>query len=276
MPYSGIEPGSELEKKIERCSEDVMAQHAGDPDFTLSNAIAICRAAIEGKNSTQGGLNLEPVTHEDLVRWGNVLHGSNLDEVLKFTGAVLCRAEVNTNNDGITRQGVYEIASSIPLKAIDEEHRQEAVVGTFFNGYVSDDGMAALTDGIIYARRFQKVAQGLRDGTKKLSVEAVAEKAVCSVCQGVYSSPRDYCDHLRHGGAVRWLYGLTATGGAVTDNPAGTDTVFDTQNGLVMIASQMQFEQEPWLDLKDASDRQFLRDLNQLLMKQGLQITRRR
>lgn len=46
MPYSGITPGSDLEKKIDRCVLDVMAD---DPKLDKSSAIAICRASIKKK-----------------------------------------------------------------------------------------------------------------------------------------------------------------------------------------------------------------------------------
>lgn len=47
MPYSGVEPGSETEKKIERCVEGMMTD---DPEMDKSSAIAICRDSIEGKS----------------------------------------------------------------------------------------------------------------------------------------------------------------------------------------------------------------------------------
>lgn len=44
MPYPGVP--DELTEKMERCVEDVMAQHKGEKDFDKGNAIAICKSRI--------------------------------------------------------------------------------------------------------------------------------------------------------------------------------------------------------------------------------------
>lgn len=149
-------------------------------------------------------------------------------ELLIFRDAVLCRAEVNKNRDGFDRDGLQEIAASLPLMPIDDEHIERHVIGMFTAARVADD--ALLTDGIIYAKRFPEIASDVVAGKKKLSVEVQIGTAVCSVCRSEFTSSKQYCDHLRKPskyGAARMVKGLKAIGGGVTYNPAGTDTVFD-------------------------------------------------
>src|SRR3990170_8408970 len=47
MPYPGIPEGSEMERKIESCVEQVMAD---DPSLDKSSAVAICRDSVEDKD----------------------------------------------------------------------------------------------------------------------------------------------------------------------------------------------------------------------------------
>ncbi len=149
-------------------------------------------------------------------------------ELLIFKDAVLCRAEVNQNRDGFDRDGLHEIAASLPLMPIDDEHIERLVIGMFTAARVSDD--ALLSDGIIYAKRFPEIAKDVVEGRKKLSVEVQIGTAVCSVCSKEFTSSKEYCDHLRRPkkyGAARMVKDLKAIGGGVTYNPAGTNTVFD-------------------------------------------------
>jgi hypothetical protein len=139
--------------------------------------------------------------------------------------------------------GLNELAATLPLMAVDDEHHTRAVVGFITNPRTERD--ALLIDGLIYARRFPEIARGIADGTLKLSVEAFAAQAKCSTCQTVFASEDTYCEHLqaRHtNGTTRWLTGLKGVGAGVTANPAGTSTHFDT-NAVTFLAS---------LDLKPA------------------------
>jgi len=198
----------------------------------------------KGAGMVGGGLVLSPVTDDVLAELNNLL-GAEMDknEILKFSGAFLARQEVNKNNDELNDENLAEIAATLPLKAIDYEHQEDKIVGLFIKGVVKGDGVA--TDGIIYARRHPQVALGIINGTHKLSIEANAKEAICSVCGGSFAKASEYCEHLvgrlKGSGAVRRFKGLVAEGGAVTANPAGTGTEIPGDS-IVMIASQMEVE----------------------------------
>jgi hypothetical protein len=97
-------------------------------------------------------------------------------------------------------------------------------------------------------------------------VEATADSAVCSVCNGTFDSSDAYCEHLTNRkiyGAVRKLRGLHGKGGAVTTRPAGSNTKFNpTQVYFVASHSEMSAS---WYDkylkngetLKDLPDSDF-------------------
>jgi len=158
-------------------------------------------------------------------------------ELLKFSGAVLARAERNLNGDGVGLDGLHELAATLPLMALDDEHIEDRVIGYFTAAEVQ--GNALLTDGVLFARRFPDVARDVQSGKKHLSIEAIAELAMCSECKKVFTTPQEYCDHVLNRaylGSTRWLAKLKALGGGVTAVPAGSDTAFD-QNRLTMIAS---------------------------------------
>ena len=195
------------------------------------------------RQAVQGSLALEPVTAEDLEEYSNhtLLADYKPKELLKFKGAHLCSAGTNKNNDWIDEKGIEELASTMHFLAIDDEHDEQKVIGFFVHPRAA--GPRLITDGVIYARRFPKIAKQIQNGEKKLSVEAIAQTAICSVCAGEYTSYKDYCEHLLHRqkfAAQRKLFGLRAQGGATVKDPAW-DTSFDA-NGFMMIASQMEFE----------------------------------
>lgn len=270
MPYPGIPPGEKTEA-MEKCVEQVLAQHKGEEGFDKSNAIAICRSRLEG------GLALEPVTADDIARYSNHALFANTEpgSLLRFRNAVLCTTGTNRNNDWIDETGIQELAETMPFRAIDDNHDSVKVIGFFVNPRAEDNSTKLITDGLIYADRFPEIVAQVQNGTKKLSVEAGAQKAVCSVCGGEFASTKDYCSHLRDKTAVRKLYGLKAKGGATVFHPAW-DTSFDA-NGFVMIASQADFGQpktdverakshfkisdEQWNALTDAQKQEYISKL---------------
>lgn len=163
--------------------------------------------------------------------------GSAPGKLLRFQHAVLARTEVNANRDELTREGLEEVARTLPLMAIDLEHRMDRVVGFFTDARVLDDALD--TDGIVFADRFPEVASGIMDGSHRFSIEAEAQEAVCSVCGSRFVRENTYCAHLSNrktSGAVRRLKGLAAKGGGITRMPAGTNTTFDPQN-VALVAS---------------------------------------
>ena len=204
-----------------------------------------------GKQDAKGGLALEPVTADDIAQYSNHALFANTEPgaLLKFKGAVLCTTGENVNRDWIDETGIKELADTMPFRAIDNEHNATEVIGFFVNPRAEDNNTKLVTDGIIYNDRFPEIVAQVQSGVKKLSVEAGAQKAVCSVCGGEFASTKDYCSHLRDKTAVRKLYGLKAKGGATVFHPAW-DTSFDA-NGFVMIASQADFGQ-PKTDVERA------------------------
>lgn len=198
------------------------------------------------KQDAEGGLSLELVTTEDIAQYSNhaLLAEYKPAELMKFKNAIFCRAGVNANKDAIDEQGIRELRDSLSFMAIDDEHVPQKVVGFFVNPRDADNSSTLITDGIIYAGRFPEIAKQVESGEKKLSVEAGAQKAECSVCNKVFASRNEYCEHIREtpykDGAVRRLHTLKARGGATVRAPAW-NTEFDT-NAITFIASQMEFE----------------------------------
>ena len=239
MPYSGIEPGSETEKKLEKCVEDVLAQHEGEKDFDESNAIAICRASMKAEEAVHS-TTLSPVTPEDITRWGNhpAFAGQfELSEILACKGAVLARTERNANGDLISRENLDTMAQTLRFMALDADHQQDKVIGWFATADVKDDtdGKSKLvTDAVIYAKRFPAIAEEIGSGKRHLSIEAMSTEVHCSVCDAWYQSTTQYCTHLQPlllGGKLqsnvsRGHKGMRAIGGGAVLYPAGTATTF--------------------------------------------------
>jgi hypothetical protein len=148
-------------------------------------------------------------------------------ELLLFKDAVLCRAEVNSNNDEFDEESLHDLAETLPMMPVDDAHREQSIVGVFTGAGVSDG--ALLTAGLVYAKRFPLIARGIIAGDLKLSVEAEIGQATCSVCNGVFANKREYCSHLNNklSGARRKIGHPKAIGGGVTPRPAGTGTSFD-------------------------------------------------
>ena len=125
---------------------------------------------------------------------------------------------------------------------IDDEHNKTAIVGHFTDSRARMDGAvkALDVDGILYADRFPQQSRQVLSGEKLLSIEASGQKATCTVCGSTFKSEQTYCAHLKSRlldrVAERVLEGLTASGGAITTHPAGTDTKFD-ENHLELMAS---------------------------------------
>ena len=157
--------------------------------------------------------------------------------LLYFKNAVLARAETNANRDNVDDEGLNAVAATLPMTAIDLEHRLKQVVGFYTAARVMDH--ALYCDGVIFADRFPDEAKGVQDGTYRLSIEAKAKEAICSMCKGSFQRERDYCAHLVAkvtSGATRLMRGLIAKGGAITRIPAGTNTSFDPHQ-IELVAS---------------------------------------
>lgn len=223
MPYPGV-PDDKI-ADMESCVKKVMAE-GKDKD----SAIAICRDSIMG-------FTIEIV--QDPTEINAVLGGSYLPgELLRWENMELARAEVNANRDELDNANITSIAETLPLMPIDDEHKQDKVVG-IFTAARNEEGRL-LTDGIIYARRYPDIAELVMSGKKKPSIEAYADVAVCSICGGEFHRASEYCSHLKdkHGsGAVRRFKGnMRGVGGGIVWNPAGSTASFDL-GSVYMVAS---------------------------------------
>jgi len=188
----------------------------------------------------KAAINIEEPTEEEvgvMVEAANKYMGAlTPGSIIKFSDAVLVRAEVNKNKDEIDEQGVQEIAASLPLKPIDHRHDRQKIVGIFIDAEAKDG--AVPTKGLIWAGRYPEVAFDLVAGKGNLSIDARAERAVCRECGQSYVSEKEYCAHINRnvgGQAIRKLEGLIADGGSIVPNPAGSDTGIPPQS-LRMIA----------------------------------------
>jgi hypothetical protein len=159
--------------------------------------------------------------------------------ILKFDGAVLARKESNKNHDAISADNLLELAATLPLNWIDIGHDTHRRVGFYISAESKDD--ALVTGGIIWTDDDPAIPQKLASGELQFSIEADADIAKCSVCGKEFKSEKQYCEHLAplenrlRYNAVRQLFGMKATGGALVTRPAGTDTRADP-NLLHMIA----------------------------------------
>lgn len=232
MPYSGI--SKEDTPKMERCVQDVMAK-GKDKD----RAIAICHSAIAGSSSL---LNFQAATEEDILSLQASMDDVPTNEILKFVGACLAKAEINLNQDGITDEGIQQLASTIRLMPITNEHDRKKPIGVFTRGYTNEDSTECLVDGFIWSGHFPAEAKEIKNGTRKLSMDAEAELAVCSLCGTAFDTTLDYCEHMRNRtrGAVRWLYDLKSVAGGAVMHPAGTGTLFPGREGFVVISHKLE------------------------------------
>jgi hypothetical protein len=167
---------------------------------------------------------------------------------LVFKRAVLARAEVNGNNDQLDVPGLEQVAATIAGTAIDIEHKPTENFGVLTAGKVENGVL--YVDGYFWRDRLIEAdvsPQDIEAGKWKLSIEATADEAECSECGNLFRSAHEYCDHLKNrirSEAVRILRGLKASGGALTKNPAGTDTVF-RRDSIYVVASHAEKQEPP-------------------------------
>lgn len=212
-----------------------------DEEKRKSRAWAVAEKQL---NSSEEG-NFFFATDPDEPSFTLVRAADSSASMLLFKNAVVARAETNKNQDAIDEQGTEELAATIAGWPIDIEHGRHQIVGMFTSGHKGKD-LTTRVDGAIWADRYPNEAAGVMEGRLHLSIEAKAETAKCSVCQKVFGSAGDYCEHLssrRTGGAVRHLSGLKARGGALTRRPAGTKTTFDPDQ-IYLVASHQETEED--------------------------------
>jgi hypothetical protein len=191
-----------------------------------------------GTTATHEGIVWSNPTPADLGQFNALLGGDPPSgELVKFSNAVLARAERNRNGDQIDAEGIRELAATLPLMPLDVEHVPDRVFAFFVDAQAVGDTL--VTSGIMFAKRFPDIVKEIMSGERHLSIEAHAREAVCSVCNETFASERAYCTHLAGrpaNGASRILRGLKAIGGGAVKRNAGTETFFD-RNGFTLIAS---------------------------------------
>jgi hypothetical protein len=167
---------------------------------------------------------------------------------LYFKDAVLARAETNKNGDVIGVREIKELAASVAGTHIDLNHKAGRNVGVFTAGREQEgvlyvDGIIWLDACIALGVNPEDIGDAEDAKTYRMSVEANVTTAECSVCHKVHANIRDYCEHLENRvvhHARRILRGLRASGGALTNNPAGSGTGFGS--GLYVIANHQETE----------------------------------
>jgi hypothetical protein len=129
---------------------------------------------------------------------------------------------------------------------IDYNHDGRKNVGFFTAGRVGSEDELRV-DGAIWLDRCEENDVDPNDviaGLFGMSIEADATSAECSVCHGVFAKADEYCEHQRvqgddygvrsrlRTGAIRFMRGLRALGGAFTRTPAGSKTGYDSMSGI--------------------------------------------
>jgi len=193
----------------------------------------------DNEQKAEGGIELHPVTAQDMEMYSNVLLGSGIEsgELVGFSDAVFCRAGRNANNDAVTEEGIEQLADTLKWMPIMNGHDTNQVVGFVLESKARNKSTELIASGVLFQGRYPDVVQDVRDGKKKISMEAKAKEARCGICDLVFSTPREYCSHLRDKSGTRWLGGLKSTGAAVVEHPAW-ETSFDA-NTFQMIASEI-------------------------------------
>jgi len=218
---------------MEECVAGIMKDHEGEKDFDKGNAIAICHNRIMGEFVVE---IVEDPTSINEALGANYMPG----ELLRFEGMELAHVGTNANQDEYNDDNIGELASTLPLMPITDEHGRDRVVGVFTAAKKTGDG-ALSTDGLVYARRFPEVAQDILEGIKRPSVEAYADVAMCSICGEEFITAKDYCNHLRDrrgSGASRRFKNMHAVGGGVVRRPADSRAKFDMDSIYIMASHE--------------------------------------
>ena len=178
------------------------------------------------------------------------MQASGQGDLLVFKNAKLAKVETNKNQDEILKEGLQELEATIGGRPIDVEHDHAQNCGVYTAGRAGEDNYLYV-DGFIWADRYPDVAMGVQAGTHGLSIDALAAKARCSVCQQEFTAAQQYCEHILNRkslGSKRTLIGLKAKGGAVTAKPAGSGTNFDSAHIYFVASHDENTLQASWYD----------------------------
>lgn len=238
---------SESGEKLERKNKKGYKSHAEAMPF-MRKLYSVENASLEVQ-AEQSAMDFEEevtpqtVTASTELVLGSVHLEADADNprFLRFHDAVLARAETNANRDDLDEDSIQELAATIGGTPIDVEHDGRKNIG-FFTAGRAENG-ALKVDGVAWVDRCAALGidpADIETGKYRLSIEAEAKTAECSVCHSVHTDISTYCQHLKakaiHG-AKRILRGLKAVGGAITKTPAGSETVFST---IFMVASHQE------------------------------------
>lgn len=163
-------------------------------------------------------------------------------ELMAFR-CVVARAERNRNNAEITPEGIRELAATLPKMPLTYADHSDprAICGYFTDARAVADATVLEADAVLFARRFPELADGIRRGTLKLSVECWVGQSECLTCGAVWPSEdgADPCEHLTASPTPpRRVRGLTAFGACLTTTPAGTNTII-YPDSLAMVAKHL-------------------------------------
>lgn len=224
-----------FEQIVEACLANKDFQAQEEPEVRKATAEAFAKTILEHDESEPEFTLLS--SSDDIV-----LEAANDGELIRFKNAILAREETNKNGDTISAENIAELAASIVGRAADIDHVRVKNAGIITEARVGQDkGKAALfIGGLLWRDRYTKEVDGVRAGTHQLSVEAVADFAVCSTCQGEYETTTKYCNHLKARkatGAKRSFKGLKGKGMGITPKPAG-DAYFDREQIFVVANHQ--------------------------------------
>lgn len=237
-----------MPKAVHDLAQELLADPNFYPDKPQEEREKIAWATANSRvNSTLESNVIEFVGSQEPTY--SLVRGSDGASMLVFRNARLARAEVNANRDEINPEGIRELAASIAGWPIDIEHGKRQICGTILAGRAQE--LDLIVDGVVWAERYQKEAEDIQSGAAKLSVEARADKAKCSICGHEFLNANLYCDHLRdrnRHNAVRRLSGLKGRGAAITRRPAGTDTGFDLNQIYVIASHEEQSLSGAWYD----------------------------
>lgn len=178
-------------------------------------------------------------------------------EIYRFKDVPLVTVEANKNRDIISERDAMDIASTLPLRPISDDHQDRNMIGIFTEArYVPrPDGFdkpQVFTDGLIYAKHTSKeTIEGFRAGNKSLSIEASADKASCTICGKWFDDQAEYCKHLKSKGVYggyRRFTGMRSTGGGVVDEPAGSNTRIRAGNVSILASYESEIEGREFSD----------------------------
>lgn len=250
---------------VDQCVKALMK----DPDFSPEDpeqtkeqaAWAVCQARY--KQRAEGSvITLETISEPVSF----VVAADDGGELLRFRDAILVVAEENQNKDVILEEELQNLAATLPGRAIDYDHQWQKTIGVFTEAHVVQVGgtWGLSVGGLIWADRFPEEARDVRQGKLKLSIEADATTAECSICGGIFQRALDYCEHLLGKTASRILHGLKAVGGGLTRNPAGTGTEFDLSNVYFVAHHKLEGNREIVVDKSKSEEEEQMDELEKL------------